>query len=351
MKRTIAWTLLMLLLAGAALWFVRGHAVSPVTAPAAQAVAPAEAGASPAPGVRDAAGALRERLSTLPPESPAQRAAMEGIRAEMMKNPDRRRWLAPFDQIYAEFRARAEKGDADAAHVLGRRSAACLDTLKEKPPEQLLAALDRDIQGVTAGPASQAILANTRQRYERDFAEYQACANIDRASLDEALAWLERAGRGEAKGAKLAYVRTWAKQAGGDRYAMIADIERIAAQRALAREWTEQGLRAGDGEALDLYIEAYSGNNGLYPRDPVQEQAYHFVRDLVMARRTSGFDARWAAGPDRYRGNLTPQQWSAAEAQGRSIFKDYYEAKPVWPNGPPAALPPPRRATGGSGGG
>lgn len=340
MKRLIGWGLPLLLLAGLALWFVHGRTASTDAAPAARVAASTETGASPAAGVQDAAAVLRKRLSELPPQSPAQRAAMDRIRAETMKNQDQRRWLAPFDQIYTEFRAKAEKGDAAAAYVLGRRSAACLDTLNEKAPAQLLAALDRDVQGWASGPQSQSRLASTRQRYESEFAEYEACASIDRASLDEALIWLERAGRGEAEGAKLAYVRTWAKQAGGDRNALIADIERIAAQRAQAREWLEQGRAAGDDEALDLYIEAYSGGNGLYPRDPVQEQAYHFVRDLVIGRRTSEFDARWANGPDRYRGNLTPQQWSEAEAQGRSIFKDYYEAKPVWRNGVPPALPP-----------
>jgi len=59
----------------------------------------------------------------------------------------------------------------------------------------------------------------------------------------------------------------------------------------------------------------------------------------MHAKRSASVPAVWADGPRRQGTELTSAQWDAAEAQGRSLFKDHYEASPVWPNGPPPKIP------------
>jgi len=330
----------------AAWWFVRAGAPDR----GASAPMPAQAraaGTSPAPRAQDAAAELRRRLSALATESPAQRSAIERQYAEIMqRDPSLRRWMLPIDRIYPELLAAARGGDLDAAAVLGQRLSGCQRTLQDESPAKLLEKLDLALAGEPVGagePAdehSRARQANLREQFERDLEQHDACARVGRAALEEGMDWLERAGRGDAKGAQLAYVSAWAKQSGGDRDALIADIERIAARRALAREWLERGRAAGEEQALDLYVDAYDGQNGLYARDPLQEQAYLYARELVRGRRRGDFDKLWADGPRRYGSELTSAQWDAAEQQGRNIFKDYYEAHPAWRNGPPPSRPP-----------
>lgn len=345
MKRLIGWgALLAFLLAGTALWFFGGRSAPAPVAPAAQVADRGAAGARPGAVARaqDPATMLRQRLAAPLDGEPVDRDGARRIHADMIaRDPSQRWWLLPFDEVYAELRAAAEKGDARAQHVLGRRSADCLATMRDETPANLLKRLDEEMETENFGPYAQRRMANIRQQSSEALARFDACAGLDRAWEDESLLWLERAGRGDAAGAKLGYVSAWAKQLGGDRNALIAGIERVAAQRELAREWLEQGRAEGDDGALDLYIDAYSGANGLYPRDRVQELAYRYARDLVRGRRNAQFDSLWAKGPVRYDQDLTVQQWDAAEARGREIFKTYYEARPVWRNGKPPSLPPP----------
>ena len=215
----------------------------------------------------------------------------------------------------------------------------------ESAPDKLLAQLEQEMESPGAAEYAQARMANVHDRIAEDLARYEACSRVGQAALDESLMWLERAGRGEAKGARLAYVAIWSEQAGRDRDGLIADIERAAAQRVLAREWLGQGLAAGEELALDLYIDAYANGGGLFPRDRVQELAYRYARDLVQGRRGSRFEALWADGPTRF-GDLTPQQWDAIEAQGRAIFKNHYEARPAWPDRAPSPLAPAGKTRG-----
>lgn len=325
-------------LAALAWWYARGASdrvasiPAPLTTPAT--------GASPAPRVDDAATRLRQRLSALPRQSPAMLAESERRNAEMMqRDPSLRRRMLPIDRIYPELLAAAQQGDLDAAAVLGQRLNGCLRTLQEQSPAKLLEMLDIVMADEGTDAASLARQASVQRQFAQDLDQHDACARVGQTALEEGMSWLERAGRGDAKGARLAYVSAWARQSGGDREALIADIERIAARRTLAREWLEQSRAAGEEQALDLYIDAYAGRNGLYARDPLQEQAYRYVRDLVQGRRSGEFDALWADGPQRYGTELTSAQWDAAEAQGRSLFKAHYQARPVWSHGPPPKLP------------
>lgn len=326
-------------LAAVAWWVARG-ASQRAAVPAPVALAAPATGASPTPRAQDAATRLRQRLSALPEESQAMLAEFRRRHAEMMqRDPSSRRWMLPIDRIYPELLAAAQQGDLDAAAVLGQRLSGCLRTLQEQSPAKLLEKLDMALADAGNDANSPAHQANLQRQVAQDLEQHDACARIGRAGLEEGMSWLERAGRGDAKGARLAYVSAWAQQSGGDREALIADIERIAARRTLAREWLEQGRAAGEERALDLYIDAYAGQNGLYARDPLQEQAYRYVRDLVQGRRSGEFDALWADGPRRYGTELTSAQWNAAEAQGRSLFKAHYEARPVWPHRPPPKIP------------
>lgn len=336
MKRAVGAGVLLLALAGLGLW-VHTKRMPPMASepsPASVAAAAAATGTDTpaAASVQDAAAALRQRLSKLPQPSPASVAAQERMMdALWAENPSAKWWRLPFDQVYPALRAAAEGGDFDAAYVLGRRSAHCRKTVEEYAPEKMLKEWDGEMESVPPGPDAQGRMENLRNRYADDLAQYEACNAVGRDALDESLAWLERAGRGEVKDAKLTYVRAWSEQVGRNRGELIADIERAAEQRSLAREWLEEGLFAGDEGALDQYIDAYSGRGGLFARDPVQEMAYRYARDLVQGRRVSRFDALWANGPTRF-GEMTSQQWDAAEAQGRALFKRYYEARPEWPN-------------------
>ncbi|QWP76968.1 hypothetical protein J5226_00735 [Lysobacter sp. K5869] len=329
-------------LAALAWWFARAGAgdrgaSAPVSAQTATV------GASPAPRAQDSAAELRRRLSALPASSPAMLAEFERQQAETMaRDPSQRRWMLPIDRVYPELLAAARGGDLAAASVLGQRLSGCQRTLQDASPAKLLEKLDMVLAGEPdpqADPNSRERQANLRRQFAEDVERHDACERVGRAALDEGMTWLEQAGRGDANGARLAYVSAWTQQGGGDRDALIADIERIAARRALAREWLEQGRTAGEEQALDLYVDAYAGQNGLYARDPLQEQAYRYARDLVRGRRTGEFDALWSDGPRRYGTELTSAQWEAAEAQGRGIFKQYYEARPAWRHGPPPRLP------------
>ncbi|UJB19689.1 MULTISPECIES: hypothetical protein [Lysobacter] len=336
MKRWLGWGGLLLALAALAVWFclARLTPARGVPSPGIEITDAAATGsqASPAPGAQNPADVLRRRLSELPQHSPKLRAAMKSAEAEMeKKSPTARWWLRPIDEIHAEIRAAAERGDPKAAYALGIRYGQCSRALEDYAPQKLLAELDQEKELADSTPAPRRGMENVGNRISSELATYDACASLDRALLDESMLWLERAGRAEAKGARLAYVSAWTKQASRGRNELIADIERMAAQRTLAREWLEQGLAAGDSDALDQYIEAYSGQGGLLPRDRVQEMAYRYARDLIRSRRVSGFDALWASGPTRYGDELTSQQWDAAEAQGRGIFKTYYEARPIRP--------------------
>lgn len=347
MKRWIGWGLAALALGGAAIWFLAGRTIS--TPRDAAHVATAEAPASQeraAPAAQDAAAVLRQRLVQLPQASAANRAATKRVLAEMWSKSRLGHWLSPpLDEVYAELRAAAERGDIDAAYVLGDRSAQCRKTMVERAPDKLLAELEQEMAFPGAAEYAQARLANVHDRIAGDLARYEACSRVGQAALDESLMWLERAGRGEAKDARLAYVAAWSEQTAGDRDGLIADIERAATQRTLAREWLGQGLAAGEERALDLYIDAYATGGGLFPRDRMQELAYRYARDLVQGRRGSRFEALWADGPTRF-GDLTPQQWDAIEAQGRAIFKTHYEARPAWPNGAPSPLAPAGKTRG-----
>lgn len=333
MKRWLGWGGLLLALAALAVWFYLTRLTPARGAPAAGVEIANAAASGPenhsAPGAQNSADVLRRRLSELPQYSPKFRAAMQSTEAEMeKKSPTARWWLRPIDEIHAEIRAAAERGDLKAAYALGIRYGQCSRALEDSAPQKLLAELDQEMEFAGSTPAARGGMENVGNRISSELATYNACASLDRATLDESMLWLERAGRGEAKGARLAYVSAWTRQASRGRNELIADIERMAAQRTLAREWLEQGLAAGDSDALDQYIEAYSGQGGLLPRDRVQEMAYRYARDLVRSRRVSGFDALWTSGPTRYGDELTSQQWDAAEAQGRSIFKTNYESKP-----------------------
>ncbi|MGO4261031.1 hypothetical protein [Lysobacter sp. TAB13] len=333
MKRWLGWGGLLLALAALAGWFylTRLTPVRSVPSPGIELANAAATGPEnhSAPGAQNSADVLRRRLSELPQRSPKAHAAMESMLAEMQKrDPYARWWLLPIDEIHGEIRTAAEHGDLKAAYALGIRYGQCSRALEDYAPQKLLAELDQEIELAGSTPVARGSMENVGNRISSELETYNACATLDRALLDESMLWLERAGRGEAKGARLAYVSAWIKQASGDRNELIADIERMAAQRALAREWLQQGLAAGDSDALDQYIEAYSGQGGLLPRDRMQEMAYRYARDLVRSRRVSEFDALWASGPTRYGDELSSQQWDAAEAQGRSIFKTYYEAKP-----------------------
>ena len=339
MKRAMGAGALLLALAGLGLW-VHTKRMPPMgsePSPGSVAAAAAATGTDKpaAASVQDAAAALRQRLSELPQPSPAGLAAQERMMdALWAKNPSARWWRPPFDQVYPALRAAAGGGDLEAAYVLGKRSAQCRTTAEEHAPEKMLEQWEEEAQSVPPGPDARGRMETLRNRYAGDLAQYEACAAVGRDALDESLAWLERAGRGEVEGARLAYVGAWSEQAGRDRDELIADIERAAEQRNLAREWLQEGLVAGDEAALDQYIDAYSGRGGLFARDPVQEMAYRYARDLVQGRRVSRFDALWSDGPTRY-GKMTSQQWDAAEAQGRALFKSYYEARPEWPDRAP----------------
>lgn len=339
MKRILAAGALLLALAGVGAWWYAGRASTErgasEDAVALDAVASAT-GRRPAAGVQDAAAALRQRLSTLSGRSPGSAARDKRVMAAIWaKVPSGKWWLPPFDEVYADMRAAAERGDLEAAYVLGSRSAQCRKTVEDDTPEKMLIELDRLTEEEPAGPGDQARINNIHEELARNLAEYEACSAVGRASLDESLQWLERAGRGGFKDARLSYVAAWSEQTGRDRDALIADIERAAAQRTLAREWLGRGLAAGDERALDLYIDAYSGRGGLFSRDRVQALAYGYARDLVRSRRVGQFDALWASGPSRF-GELTSPQWDAAETQGRALFKAHYAVRPAWPNGAPS---------------
>ncbi|WP_144436474.1 hypothetical protein [Lysobacter antibioticus] len=333
-----------LALGGLAAWFYTGRNTSTQSGATTQAVI-AEAKTSEkraVPAGQDAAAALRQRLSQLPQESAANRAASKRFLEQIWsKNPYGKWWLPPLDEVYAELRAAAERGDVEAASVLGGRSAQCRKTVMESTPDKLLAQLEEEMESPVDAEYAQARMATVHERFARELAQYEACSRVGQAALDESLLWLERAGRGDAKDARLAYVATWSEQAGSDRDGLIADIERAAQQRTLAREWLAQGLAAGEDRALDIYIDAYARSGALFPRDRVQELAYGYARDLVRGRRGSGFEALWANGPTRF-GDLSSQQWDAIEAQGRAIFKAHYESRPVGPKGAPS--PPLRKA-------
>ncbi|MGO1003460.1 hypothetical protein [Lysobacter sp. CA196] len=341
MKRWIGWGAVTLALGGLAVWFYTGRTASTQSGAAAQ-VATAEAKISqkrPAPAGQDAADALRQRLSQLPQESAANRAASKRFLEQLWsKHPSGKWLLPPLDEVYGELRAAAERGDVDAAYVLGNRSAQCRKTVVEGTPDKLLIRLEQELELQDPTPQSRGRMASVHERIAGNLAQYEACSRVGQAALDESLLWLERAGRGDAKDARLAYVATWSEQAGRDRDGLIADIERAAKQRTLAHEWLAEGLAAGEDRALDIYIDAYSGNGGLFPRDRVQELAYGYARDLVQGRRGSGFEALWANGPIRF-GDLSSQQWDAIEAQGRAIFKTHYESRPIRPNSAPPASP------------
>lgn len=339
MKRGVGLGVLALALGGLAAWFYMSRATSTQGGVTAQAVT-AEAKTSEkraAPAGQDTAAVLRQRLSQFPQESAADRAASKRFLEQMWsKNPSGKWWLPPLDEVYAELRAAAERGDVQAAYILGNRSDQCRKTVMEDTPDKLLARLEDETESSGAAEYAQARMTTVHDRFTRELEQYESCSRVGQAALDESLLWLERAGRGDAKDARLAYVATWSEQAGRDRGGLIADIERAAQQRTLAHEWLAQGLAAGEDRALDIYIDAYSGNGGLFPRDRVQELAYGYARDLVRGRRGSGFEALWANGPTRF-GDLSSQQWDAIEAQGRAIFKAHYESRPVRPNDAPSS--------------
>ncbi|MGH8081890.1 MAG: hypothetical protein ACREP7_15050 [Lysobacter sp.] len=332
MKRLAVASVVLLVLAGLAVWWNLARETTMETVASAH-IDSGDAtpnGSQPhrAPGAQSFADTLRQRLSKLPQRPSRGPSAMDRYIEERMNQGPAARWrYKPINEVYAELRAAAEQGDLEAALILGGRSAQCRKVLVDHAPEKMLAELDQELAMENPAPGREGAMMNLRNRFSSDLAEYDACSGVDRASLDEGLAWLERAGRGDVKDARLSYVSTWAEQT-RDRDEVIADVERVAAQRTLAHEWLEQGLAAGEDRALDLYIDAYAGQNGLYPRDRVQEMAYRYARDLVRGRRVSEFDALWAKGPIRY-GELTSQQWDVAEAQGRALFKTHYEARPV----------------------
>lgn len=339
MKR-LAWLLLSLLvLVAIGSLVLRAHQGSP--AEPRGAAAWTESSGRPASTQSDgmdAAAELRRRLSGLPAESAEFRAGHERALAKML-GTERSRWwfVLPLSEIHDELRAAAQQGDSKAAHALGSRLARCNSMLRERTPAALLEELERDIETHSAvdRESQELRMANLRRRITEDLERYEDCASIPFESRNQALAWLEKAGSEGDLAAKLAFVSAWSEQA-SDRHALIADVERVAAQRELARQWLQQALEAGDESALDRAMAAHSGSGGLYPRSEVQERAFAYAQQLVQGRRTGKFDALWEHGPERYGKTLTAQDWDAIEKQGREIFNAYFAQRPVWPNRSPA---------------
>lgn len=122
-------------------------------------------------------------------------------------------------------------------------------------------------------------------------------------------------------------------------------------RQALAREYLEEAVRAGDHRALDLYVSAQYGRGPLYPEDrrtaqvhaDVQQLVAHQprpsdpVRDAVQARldrrriehggasREDTFQALLANGPVRGASDaFSDAAWADITAEGRRIFEDAF---------------------------
>ncbi len=285
----------------------------------------------------DSAARLRARLAALPGDSPEMLAAMARARAAMLPpGPDW--WGTPFDHIHDRMRAAAEQGDMRAAYALGSRYLACQEALRERTPARILEQLEQELDGEESlndnARLSEGRLNTTRRRFEQELDRYEACESVDAERMQDGMAWLERAGRSGSESARGAYVGAVLDFRSEDRARLISEIEQIVEARALARDWMQQALVAGEEWPLESFGRAYDGS-ALYPRDPVRRDTFSYVQSLVRGRRSGDLEALWTNGPHRYGKELTGAQWDWVEAEGRRIFERYYEDRPVWPNGAP----------------
>jgi len=317
MKRTLIFGALLLAMAVTAIalfvWPASNHPTRPPAAPNATAELSQ---------MLDAAGVpVRAAAST------------EALGAAPVSDTTDGWWQRPLSEVFDAMLAAANDGDMHAAYALGSRSARCVDLLRERSADTLLAGYRQDMEMMKGRDDPEGIrLANVSNQFRRELQAYEDCAAVGEARLAGYLQWLERAGRAGVTGARVAYAQNAMAEYRGDRNALIANIEQATARRALTRDWLEELVRAGNEDALNVYVEALSGQDGIYAADLTQARAYGYALDLVRSRRVDGFAKLWADGPIRYGDDLTPRQWDEATVRGRQIFRESFEHLPAWPN-------------------
>lgn len=313
---------------------------------------PGRDAASKAPGI-GAAAELRQVLDASKADADAATLALEATLRAAHAQADASWWERPLSEVFGQLQAAAAAGDAQAAYVLGLRSAACVQALRERTPEVLLAESRREAEWAADSddPGNAASrLQNTNRQLRRELETYEDCAVLPEEDLSRYLSWLARAGHAGLDEARLAYVGHAMDDYAGDRGALIAGIEVASERRTLARQWLEQMMRAGNEQALAAYVEASGGGDGLYAEDFATTATYRYALDLVRSRRMEALHRRmealgsparrertfaqlWAQGPIRYGDQLTSQQWDEVAVRGKQIFRESFEHMP------PAAAP------------
>jgi hypothetical protein len=272
-----------------------------------------------------------ESLDVRPTSPPAPDTGTLRASGRMPGVRDVRWWQQPLASLHAELRALASAGDMQAAHVLGARSAHCVQVLRKEAPEELTRRYEDDLEHLAGrSPASTDVRRrNAERRLREGLDRYQDCLVVGLARAHEGVDWLERAGLAGNDAARVDFA-AHALAEYETRGALIADIEEASRRRQLARVWLEQGVRDGNEHALRRVTDSLAGGDGLYVRDEASFQAHAYALQLVQGRRAGTFQLLWRDGPARY-GPLTEAQWAEATARGREIFSESFEHMPIRP--------------------
>lgn len=282
----------------------------------------------------DAAAELRQALTA--ESQAATKAAAPPIPSAVVatgaSNPEW--WQPPLPEVFEMLQAKAERGDMQAAYVLGSRSAECMNRIRNDSPDKLLEDYRQDIaideSGRDLAPRDRERLnANRDRQFASRLKRYEECAVLGEDALAGHLEWLERAGASGIEKARLAYARYALAECESDRGALIADIETAARRRERAVEWLGQLVADGNEDALNMLVESPE-ISGL-AADRVALMSYRYTLDLVRSRRVGKFPALWEAGPARYGDEFTAQQWDQIATRGRRIFREDFEDAPLWP--------------------
>lgn len=272
------------------------------------------------------AAAYRSRIaasSSYRASQQAQRAAFAGL--------GRSDWIAPLSKVVPVLEARAKAGEAEAAFVLGDRLSRCHNVFDTRTPAIVIGEYEAELVALGLDPDSDAdnVRLHNLDNDTMSALDHHAECEAVRPAVTRAASWLEQAAHAGHAAARISFA-TGGLAEYTSRGALIRNVEEAARRRALARQWLEAGIRAGDERALDRYLTAVRNGDLLYPRDAHAAQVYGYAQQLLRARRAGNFDAPWRDGPWRAPG-FDDAAWQAVVSEGRELFDSNFRDAPLYP--------------------
>lgn len=256
-------------------------------------------------------------------------------------------------EVAARFAASADAGDPASAYIAGRSLAECHRILRDDTPQAMLSRQREDtleLQQHEGTPGYEMLRQQLEQRSAKRVAAYSDCNALAPGLIARSVGWLEQAAAAGHLDARKDYP-SLAMLEFETREGIIRDPMEARRRQALAREYLEDAVRAGDPRALDLYLGAQYGRGPLYPEDRRAAQVYGYVQQLAMhqprpadpvgdavqarldrlrveqggASREDRFQSLLRNGPPRSSSSeFSDAEWADITAEGRRIFEDAF---------------------------